>query len=63
MISWTSVNVAGAKGAIIKSNYDEKQSHTSEGIFREVWDSQSESMIDQHLTHHMHFGNIQMSGL
>jgi len=24
MISWTSVNVAGAQGATLKSNYDEK---------------------------------------
>lgn len=63
MISWTSVNVAGAQGTTLKSKYDDKSSNTSEAIFREVWDSSSEMMIDVHQNHAMHFGNIQMSGL
>lgn len=45
MISWTSVNVAGAKGATLPSKYDERTSNTSEAIYREVWDQTTEEMM------------------
>lgn len=38
MVAWTSVNVAHAQGATLKSKYNDKLSSTSEPIFREVWD-------------------------
>lgn len=38
MIAWTSVAVASAEGATIKSKYNDRTSSTSHFISREVWD-------------------------
>lgn len=48
MVSWTSVNEYGAKGAFMESNYNPKDSKTSEPIYREVWNPSTMEMSDIH---------------